>query len=162
MPIFTLLTTGKKFIRDIEKSGSLALYAPLEGGFEGRYVRRLRNSGYQICRLSARGLGDLGAYLMDVHGVRPPHLGKKDIGQEGAVGPTYFVPPVAAYQVEHLPPNCKGLILWIVEGFVLSNQEKQYLVNLAQQEPKIKVILELGGERYVRWQSLEDAIKLAA
>ena len=82
--IMPLLTTGKKFIRDLEKSGSLAIYAPLEGGFEGRYLRRLRNSGYKTLSISARGLGDLGAYLMDVHGVRPPHLGKKNIGQDGA------------------------------------------------------------------------------
>ena len=156
-----LLTTGKKFIRELEKSGSLAVYAPLEGGFEGRYIRRLRNSGYKTLSISARGLGDLSAYLMNVHGVRPPHLGKKNIGQDGAVGPTYFVPPIAGYQVENLPASYKGLVLWIIEGFVLSNQEKQYLIDLAKSEPKIKVILELGGERYFRWESLEKAIATA-
>jgi NAD(P)H-quinone oxidoreductase subunit N len=153
-----LLTTGKKFIRDLEQSGSLAIYAPLEGGFEGRYIRRLRSTGYKTLTISARGLGDLSAYLMDVHGVRPPHLGKKNIAQTGAVGPTYFVPPIASYQVENLPASYKGLILWIIEGFVLSNEEKQYLVNLTKTEPKIKVIIELGGERYFRWQSLESAL----
>ena len=156
-----LLTTGKKFIRDLEKSGSLAIYAPLEGGFEGRYLRRLRNSGYKTLSISARGLGDLSAYLIDVHGVRPPHLGKKNIGQDGAVGPTYFVPPIASYQVENLPSSYKGLVLWIIEGFVFSNQEKQYLINLAKNEPKIKVVLEVGGDRYFRWQSLEEAIQVA-
>ena len=153
-----LLTTGKKFILDLEKTGAVAIYAPLEGGFEGRYIRRLRNTGYKIFTLSARGLGDLSAYLMDVHGVRPAHLGKKTIGQDGAVGPTYFVPPIAAYQVENLPASCKGLVLWIIEGYVLSNQEKQYLIDLAKNEPKIKIVLELGGERYFRWQSLEEAL----
>ncbi len=156
-----LLTTGKKFIRDLENSNSLAIYAPLEGGFEGRYIRRLRNSGYKTLSISARGLGDLSAYLMDVHGVRPAHLGKKTIGQDGAVGPTYFVPPVAGYQIETLPASYKGLVLWIIEGFVLSNQEKQYLIDLANSEPKIKVILELGGESYFRWQSLEEALKVS-
>lgn len=152
-----LLTTGKAFIKDLEKAGSVAVYAPLEGGFEGRYQRRLRNYGYQTFNLSARGLGDLSAYLMNVHGVRPPHLGKKNIGQEGAVGPTYFVPPIAGYQLENLPAKAKGLVLWIIEGFVLSNQEKQYLVDLTKQEPKIKVVLELGGDRFFRWQSLSEA-----
>ncbi|WP_330204583.1 NAD(P)H-quinone oxidoreductase subunit N [Cyanobacterium sp. Dongsha4] len=152
-----LLTTGKAFIKDLEKSGSVAVYAPLEGGFEGRYQRRLRSYGYQTFNLSARGLGDLSAYLMNVHGVRPPHLGKKNIGQEGAVGPTYFVPPIAGYQLENLPAKAKGLVLWIIEGFVLSNQEKQYLVDLTKQEPKIKVVLELGGDRFFRWQSLSEA-----
>ncbi|NEN99315.1 MAG: NAD(P)H-quinone oxidoreductase subunit N, partial [Moorea sp. SIO3I7] len=28
-----LITTGKSFIRALEKSGALAVYAPLEGGF---------------------------------------------------------------------------------------------------------------------------------
>ena len=58
-----LLTTGKPFIRGLEKSGALAVYAPLEGGFEGRYQRRLRAAGYRTLNLNARGLGDLGAYL---------------------------------------------------------------------------------------------------
>lgn len=157
-----LLTTGKTFIRDLEKTGALAVFTPPEGGFEGRYQRRLRTSGYQSLSISARGLGDVSAYLMGVHGVRPPHLGKKNIGQEGAVGPTYFVPPIALSQLEALPPNSKGLVLWIIEGVVLSRQEKEYLANLSKIEPKIKVVLELGGERYFRWQPLTEAIEMVA
>jgi NAD(P)H-quinone oxidoreductase subunit N len=156
-----LLTTGKGFIRALEKSGAIAVYAPLEGGYEGRYQRRLRAAGYTSFSLSARGLGDLGAYLTQIHGVRPPHLGKKNIGQEGAVGPTYFVPPIATYQVENLPPKSKGLVLWILEGFILSKTEVQYLITLTQQEPKIKVVLEMGGDRYFRWEALENSLKAA-
>lgn len=153
-----LLTTGKGFIKDVEKFGAVAVYTPLEGGMEGRYQRRLRNSGYETFNLSARGLGDLSAYLMNVHGVRPAHLGKKNIAQEGAVGPIYFVPPMAQYQVDNLPSSSKGLILWIIEGFVLSLQEKQYLVDLTKQQPQIKVVIELGGDRTFRWQSLEKTL----
>jgi len=120
-----LLTTGKAFIRDLEQSGALGTYAPLEGGFEGRYQRRLRTLGYDTFRLSARGLGDLAAYLTRVHGVRPAHLGKKNIGQDAMVGPVYFIPPVATYQIESLPPQSKGLVLWMIEGFVLSRQESR-------------------------------------
>jgi NAD(P)H-quinone oxidoreductase subunit N len=156
-----LLTTGKGFIRALEKSGAIAVYAPLEGGYEGRYQRRLRATGYISFSLSARGLGDLGAYLTQIHGVRPAHLGKKNIGQEGAVGPTYFVPPIATYQVENLPPKSKGLVLWILEGFILSQTEIQYLITLTQQEPKIKVVLEMGGDRYFRWEALENSLKAA-
>jgi len=156
-----LLTTGKGFIRALEKSGAIAVYAPLEGGYEGRYQRRLRAAGYTSFSLTARGLGDLGAYLTQIHGVRPPHLGKKNIGQEGAVGPTYFVPPIATYQVENLPPKSKGLVLWILEGFILSQTEIQYLISLTQQEPKIKVVLEMGGDRYFRWEALEESLKAA-
>jgi NAD(P)H-quinone oxidoreductase subunit N len=156
-----LLTTGKSFIRELEKSGSLAVYAPLEGGSEGRYQRRLRTNGYTTFNLTARGLGDVASYLTGIHGVRPPHLGKKNIGQEAMVGPVYFVPPIAGYQLDNLPPNSKGLVLWIIEGFILSRQEIEYLINLPQENPQIKVVLEMGGERYFRWQPLEKAIVAA-
>lgn len=156
-----LITTGKSFIRALEKSGVLGIYAPLEGGFEGRYQRRLRAAGYATLNLTARGLGDLAAYLRGVHGVRPPHLGKKNIAQEAAVGPVYYVPPIASYQLENLPPKSKGLVLWLIEGQILSRQEKEYLVNLAQQEPRLKIVLELGGERYFRWEPLQQALAAA-
>jgi NAD(P)H-quinone oxidoreductase subunit N len=156
-----LLTTGKSFISALEKSQALGVYAPLEGGFEGRYQRRLRNAGYTTVNLTARGLGDLDAYLMGIHGVRPAHLGKKNIGQEGAVGPVYYLPPIAAYQLSNLPSNSKGLVLWIIEGYVLSTQEKQYLINLSQREAKLKVVLELGGDRYFRWQPLSETLLAA-
>ena len=76
-----LITTGKSFIRALEKAGALGLYMPLEGGAEGRYQRRLRAYGYHTINITARGLGDLAAYLTRVHGVRPPHLGKKLLGE---------------------------------------------------------------------------------
>ncbi|WP_017303343.1 NAD(P)H-quinone oxidoreductase subunit N [Spirulina subsalsa] len=156
-----LLTTGKPFIRDLEKYGALGVYAPLEGGFEGRYQRRLRATGYYSLHLTARGLGDVAAYLTGVHGVRPPHLGKKNIAQSAAVGPVYYVPAIALSQLETLPSTAKGLVLWIIEGMILSNQEIEYLVNLPKQEPRLKVVLELGGERYFRWQPLQDVIRAA-
>ena len=150
-----LLTTGKGFIRDLEKSGALGIFTPLEGGSEGRYERRLRLNGYDSFSLTAKGLGDIEAYLTKVHGVSVPHLGKKNIGQEAAVGPKYFVPPVASYKLDNLSTKSKGLILWIIEGHVLSRDELEYLTNLPHQEPRIKVVVELGGERYFRWESLE-------
>lgn len=146
-----LLTTGKTFIRDLEQSGSLALYVPLEGGFEGRYRRRVRAAGYTSLCLSARGLGDLAAYLTGVHGVRPPHLGKKDIR-------VYYLPPVVNYQLEHLPPKSKGLVLWIIEGSILSREEVEYLTTLPQQEPRVKVAVEIGGDRYFRWTPLKNSL----
>jgi NAD(P)H-quinone oxidoreductase subunit N len=156
-----LLTTGKPFIRDLEKFGALAIYAPLEGGFEGRYQRRLRATGYTMLHITARGLGDLGAYLTGIHGIRPPHLGKKNIGQEGAVGPIYFVPPIATYQLETLSPKSKGLVIWLIEGFVLSSSERQYLIDLTKQEPRLKIVVEMGGDRYFRWQSLGSSLAVA-
>lgn len=156
-----LITTGKSFIRQVENSKAVAVYAPLEGGFEGRYQRRLRAAGYVTHNITARGLGDLSAYLMAVHGVRPPHLGKKTIGQEAAVGLVYFTTPIVTSQLENLPPKSKGLVLWILEGFVLSRQEKEYLINLTKLEPRLKVVLELGGERYFRFTPLQDVLVAA-
>lgn len=146
-----LLTTGSSFIRKLEQSGSLAVYVPLEGGFEGRYRRRLRAAGYTSLCITARGLGDLSAYLTGIHGVRPPHLGKKDIR-------VYYLPPIVSYQLEHLPPKSKGLVLWMIEGHILSSQEVEYLTTLAKQEPRVKVVVEMGGDRSFRWKPLQDAL----
>ncbi|NJL20486.1 MAG: NAD(P)H-quinone oxidoreductase subunit N [Leptolyngbyaceae cyanobacterium SM1_3_5] len=156
-----LITTGKQFIRDLENAGTLALYAPLEGGAEGRYQRRLRAAGYGMLHISARGMGDPAAYLMDVHGIRPPHLGKKDTGREGAVGARYFVPPIAGYQLEKLPPQSKGLAIWIIEGFVFSRQELEYLAVLSSIEPRLKVCVEMGGDRTFRWSPLKQVLAAA-
>jgi NAD(P)H-quinone oxidoreductase subunit N len=156
------ITTGKKFIRELESAGALAVYYPLEGGYEGRYNRRLRANGYTTLSLTARGLGDLSAYLMGIHGVRPAHLGKKTIGNEAMVGEVQFIPPIAGYQLEHLSAKSKGLVLWIIEGYILDTQEQEYLVNLTKQEPRLKVVLELGGDRSFRWQPLTEILRIAA
>ncbi|MBE9203449.1 NAD(P)H-quinone oxidoreductase subunit N [Synechocystis salina LEGE 06099] len=156
-----LIANGKGFIRALENAGALAVYAPLEGGYEGRYQRRLRANGYTSVSLSARGLGDVEAYLMQVHGVRPAHLGKKNIAQEGAVGPIYFAQPIAGYQLENLPAQSKGLVLWILEGYILSQTEIQDLISLTKRVPKLKVVLEMGGDRVFRWQPLLDCLQAA-
>ena len=157
-----LLTTGRGLIRCLEKHGAAGVYVPLEGGFEGRYRRRLRAAGYTTLNITARGLGDIAAYLTGVHGVRPAHLGKKSTGSGAAVGERYYIPPIVNYQLENLPPKSKGLVLWIIEGFVLDNQEIEYLVNLTKLEPRVKVVVERGGERYFRWQPLEKTLLAAS
>lgn len=145
-----LITTGKPFIRDLEQTGALGVYSPLEGGYEGRYQRRLRATGYESMRISARGLGDLATYLTGVHGVRPAHVGKKEIR-------TYFIPPMLEPHLTHLHPTSKGLVLWIVDGQVLSNQELAYLADLPTLEPRVKVVVELGGDRQFSWKPLRPA-----
>ncbi|NJL85636.1 MAG: NAD(P)H-quinone oxidoreductase subunit N [Leptolyngbyaceae cyanobacterium SM1_1_3] len=153
-----LLITGKKFIQQLEQSGALAVKVPLEGGFEGRYQRRLRAVGYETFSITARGLGDLSAYLLGVHGIRPPHLGKKTTGQSAAVGFTYYIPPVLGYRVETLSPQSKGLLVWILEGHILSRQEVQYLAGLPKTEPQVKVVVEMGGDRVFSWMPLQQAV----
>lgn len=153
-----LITTGKQLIKDLEKSGALGIYVPPEGGYEGRYRRRLRTAGYVTLHITARGLGDLAAYLTEVHGVRPPHLGKKSIGREAAVGNVYYIPPIINYQLEQLPAQSKGLVLWIIEGHILSNQEVEFLAALPSLEPRVRVVLERGGDRFFRWMPLKETL----
>jgi NAD(P)H-quinone oxidoreductase subunit N len=149
-----LFTTGKPFIRDLESYGSLAVYAPLEGGYEGRYQRRLRTQGYTSSRISARGLGDLSTFLTGVHGVRPAHLGKKDIRIQ-------FLPPFLQTQLAHLPADSKGLVLWIVDGQILAGEELGYLTTLPTLLPQVKIVVELGGERFFRWEKLAPELVYA-
>lgn len=156
-----LITTGNQMIRDLEKSGALGVYVPLEGGFEGRYQRRLRAAGYTTLNITARGLGDVAMYLTGVHGVRPPHLGKKSLGSGAAVGYVYYVPPIVNTQLEQLPPKSKGLVLWIIEGHILSSQEVEYLASLPSLEPRVKVVVEMGGDRAFSWKPLKDTVLVA-
>lgn len=153
-----LLTTGKPFIKDLESNGSIAVRMPLEGGFEGRYERRLKATGYETMKLTARGLGDISSYLMAVHGVRPPHLGKKILGSGAAVGYTYFIPPTLTYRLESMSPKAKGMVLWLIEGHILSHQELSYLVSLPSIEPRVKVVVEVGGDRSFSWEPLANLI----
>ena len=78
-----------------------------------------------------------------------------------AVGDVYYVPPIASYELDTLPANSKGLVLWIIEGQILSRQEIDYLINLPKSEPRIKVVLELGGDRYFNWKPLADTLAAA-
>ncbi|MEM9149998.1 MAG: NAD(P)H-quinone oxidoreductase subunit N [Cyanobacteria bacterium P01_F01_bin.3] len=151
------LLAFNKFTRDLEKTGALGVRVPLEGGHEGRYRRRVRSTGYECVYMSARGLGDLSAYLLDVHGVRPPHLGKKNM-DASAVGDRYFVPPVVSYRLQSLPPKSKGLLLWLIEGHILSSQEIEFLVSLPSVDPRVKVVVEVGGDRAFTWFPLKEAV----
>lgn len=159
--VMALITTGSQLIKDLEAAGALGLYVPLEGGFEGRYRRRIRAAGYTSLSITARGLGDLAMYLTGVHGVRPPHLGKKDTGQGAAVGYRYYVPPIVTYQLEKLPPKSKGLLVWLIEGHILSSEELAFLVNLATVEPKLKLAVEMAGDRYFHWKPLKEFLSAA-
>lgn len=153
-----LLTTGKPFIKDLESNGAIAVRMPLEGGFEGRYERRLKATGYETMKLTARGLGDVSSYLTAVHGVRPAHLGKKSLGSGAAVGYTHFIPPLLTYRLESMDPKAKGMVLWLIEGHILSRQELAYLVGLPSTESRVKIVVEMGGARYFSWEPLANLL----
>ncbi len=88
-----LLLSGKGFRRELETAGCMAIKVPLEGGAETRLLRRLRAGGYRTKIVSARGLGDPEVFLMQLHGIRPPHLGHQNVGRNGALGEVQQVIP---------------------------------------------------------------------
>lgn len=138
-----------KWSQDVEDYGSIAVYAPPEGGYEGRYATRLRQEGYHFMNISARGLGDPEAYLTKIHGVRPAHLGKQAIE-------CFYLPPEVDHRLSALPEDCKGLVLWVIEAKVLSQTELQYLALLPALREKVKVIAECGSWRSYRWKPLRE------
>lgn len=154
-PPMPLLLTGRGFRQDLERAGAIALFAPLEGGAETRLLRRLRAAGYRAQLTSARGLGDPEAYLFELHGVRPPHLGHQSVGRGAAVGEVHRVMPLLGPELEGQSP----ILLWLLEGQVLSQAELSSLVGLTRREPRFRVVVEMGGARELRWQSLASYLE---
>jgi NAD(P)H-quinone oxidoreductase subunit N len=149
-----LLLTGRGFRQDLENAGALGLFVPLEGGAETRLLRRLRAAGYRALLTSARGLGDPAAFLLELHGVRPPHLGHQSVGRGAAVGEVQRVMPLLAPQFQHGGP----VLVWLLEGQVLSGGELQSLLSLTRLEPRLRIVVEMGGARALRWQPLAELV----
>ena len=149
-----LLLSGRGFRQDLERAGALALFAPLEGGAETRLMRRMRAVGYRAQLTSARGLGDPEAFLLQLHGVRPPHLGHQSVGKGAAVGEVQRVMPQLGALLEGTQP----ILLWLLEGQVLSQAELGSLIALCQRELRLKLVVEMGGSRELRWQPLEQLL----
>ena len=154
-----LLLSGRGFRQDLERAGALALFAPLEGGAETRLMRRLRAAGYRAQLTSARGLGDPEAFLLQLHGVRPPHLGHQSVGRGAAVGEVQMACPQLGHLLED---GSAPVVLWLLEGQVLSKAELASLLDLTRREPRLKVVVELGGSRSLRWQPLASVLAQAA
>ena len=117
-------------------------------------LRRLRAAGYRAQITSARGLGDPEAFLLQLHGVRPPHLGHHSVGRPAAVGEVQRVMP----QLGSLLEGTQPILLWLLEGQVLSSAELASLVALCRREPRLKMVVEMGGARALRWQPLEQLV----
>ncbi|KAK7333092.1 hypothetical protein VNO80_29854 [Phaseolus coccineus] len=138
-----------RWLSDVEEHKALAIYPPHEGGYEGRYLSRLIRQGYYFLDLSARGLGDPETTLTKIHPVYPPHVGKQPIAR-------WYYPPEVDYRLEALPPNAKGLVVWILEAKVLSKAELQFLALLPTLRPNVRVIAECGNWRKFMWKPLKE------
>ena len=150
-----LILSGEKFHDDLYKYGCLAVFAPLEGGYETRLLRRMRAKGFKTMISSARGLGDPEVFLLKLHGVRPPHLGHQNIGRNGALGEVQQVIPQAA---ELFNDNVKKKLLWLIEGQVLSQSELASLIKISKSDETFKIVVEMGGSRKLKWLSLGEYI----
>ncbi|XP_028752781.1 NAD(P)H-quinone oxidoreductase subunit N, chloroplastic [Neltuma alba] len=144
-----------KWLSDVEEHKALAIYSPHEGGYEGRYFTRLRYQGYYFLDLSARGLGDPEATLTKIHPVCPAHVGKQPIAR-------WYFPPEVDYRLKALPPDAKGLVVWIIEAKVLSKAELQFLALLPTLRPKVRVIAECGNWRKFMWRPLKEIAGLTS
>jgi NAD(P)H-quinone oxidoreductase subunit N len=142
-----LIGTGQKFIQDLEQKGALGIHVSPEGGSEGHYQRRLRGVGYRVVSMTAKGIGDLSSFFTRIHGMRPPHLGKSDRR-------TYYFPPLIEQYRSTLPTGSKGLVFWLYEGHVLTQEERSYLLKLSQWDPQVRFVVEVARDRFVHWQSL--------
>ena len=145
-----LLLSGRSFRRELDSCGCMAVHVPLEGGAETRLLRRLRASGYRTRIISARGLGDPEVFLLRKHGIRPPHLGHQNVGLSAAVGQVQEVMP----QLGDLLLGQSPVALWLLEGQVLCRSELLALCNLCKREPRIKIVVEMGGARQLCWQPM--------
>ena len=132
----------------------MAVFAPLEGGDETRLLRRLRGAGYRTQLSSARGLGDQEVFLFQKHGIRPPHLGHQSVGRGAAVGEVQEVMPMLGEAML----GAKPVALWLLEGQVLSRSELSALCDLCRREPRLKVVVEMGGARNLRWQPMKELL----
>ncbi|KAE8783373.1 NAD(P)H-quinone oxidoreductase subunit N, chloroplastic [Hordeum vulgare] len=163
-----------RWLDDVEKHKALAIYPPHEGGYEGRYLNRLRYQGYYFLDLSARGLGDPESTLTKIHPVCPPSLGRQPVAR-------WYFPPEVDYRLSLLHPDAKGLIVWVYEAKVsfrlslaaltlnflivfpcsfrlqvLSKAELQFLAMLPDLRPKVRVIAECGNWRKFIWKPLKQ------
>ena len=150
-----LLLSGRKFYEDLFNHKCLAILSPLEGGYETRLLRRMRAKGFKTYITSARGLGDPEVFLLQLHGIRPPHLGHQSIGKNGALGEVQRVIPQTC---ELFNENDKNKLLWLLEGQVLSQSELESLLKMCTEDNKLKIVVEMGGSRKLEWQALVNYI----
>ena len=49
--------------------------------------------------------------------------------------------------------------LWLLEGQVLSRSELVSLCDLSRREPRLRIVVEMGGSRSLRWQPMRDLLQ---
>jgi NAD(P)H-quinone oxidoreductase subunit N len=70
------------------------------------------------------------------------------------VGEVQRVMPLLGAELEGQAP----ILLWLLEGQVLSTAELASLVDITKREPRLKLVVEMGGARQLRWQPLVELL----
>jgi NAD(P)H-quinone oxidoreductase subunit N len=73
------------------------------------------------------------------------------------VGEVQRVMPLLGGDLEGTSP----ILLWLLEGQVLSDAELASLLQLCRRESRLKLVVEMGGARALRWQPLEQLLAAA-
>lgn len=142
----------QRFAELLDECGALGVRVPAEGGLEGRYVNWMRGRNFRVVNVNARGLGDLEAYLTQVHGVRMPHLGKQKIRR-------YYEEGILTRALDSLQDEARGVVIWIQDGKILSRAELRYLALLPTIETRCRVVVELGMGRNFEFMPLDEAMQ---
>ena len=61
-------------------------------------------------------------------------------------------------QLGDLFDGTSPVALWLLEGQVLSTSELLSLCDLCKREPRLRIIVEMGGARSLRWQPLKSLL----
>ncbi|KAI4306312.1 hypothetical protein L6164_029599 [Bauhinia variegata] len=134
-------------------------------GLRGKMAEGVRCSGIGIGDFIGGDLVkfDLGQWLSDFEehkalAIYSPHLLVSDTKAHVGKQPIarWYFPPEVDYRLEALPPNAKGLLVWIIEAKVLSKAELQFLALLPTLRPKVRVIAECGNWRKLVWKPLKE------
>lgn len=141
----------QRFVELLDECGALGVRVPAEGGLEGRYTNWMRGRNFRLVNVNARGLGDVEAYLTQVHGVRMPHLGKQKIRR-------YYEEGILTRALNSLQDETRGVVIWIQDGKILSHAELRYLALLPTIETRCRVVVELGMGRNFEFMPLDEAI----
>jgi NAD(P)H-quinone oxidoreductase subunit N len=85
-------------------------------------------------------------------------LGHQSVGRSAAVGEVQRAMPQLGPWLEGSQP----FVLWLLEGQVLSSSELSALCRLTQREPRLRMVVEMGGARALRWQPLDQLVAASA
>ena len=61
-------------------------------------------------------------------------------------------------QINEFLAEEKSVVIWLLEGQVLSRSELLALCDICDREPKLKIVVEMGGSRSIQWQSMRSFI----